>query len=419
MSKAPELKEKISIDNLVKGLYVDLELPWTKHPFTFARFKIKSNKDILAIKSLGLAKVTVIPERSDVEIPDKTVQHEPIEQKKVLDDMWQSKNEKIMKASHYRDKRKKIIKRYHEQARKVKKITGEIKHQPANAIHNVDNVVKDLASIFNREGDILINLINLGSGDHSDYNHAINVTMLSLMLGSEEHLSKDELQQLGVGALLHDIGKIDVPGSITMKKTKLTLPEENIFQQHPASGLKLVGRVRKLDTAVLEIIEYHHEFLDGTGYPHQLMAPKLSKLVRIISVANIYDNFCNPPDPAEAVTPKTALAMMYSKYKDKLDRQLVEKFIHILGIYPPGTIVRLDDDSIGLVIASNSNSMLQPEVLLYNPDIPKEQALTINLKENNELTIKDVLRPDEYPSQVYEYLGIKERLGYLIENTLT
>jgi HD-GYP domain-containing protein (c-di-GMP phosphodiesterase class II) len=411
-----ETKEKILVDNLVKGLYVDLELSWSQHPFIFARFRIKSDKDILVIKSLGLTEITVIPERSSVEIPNNTSPQEPIKQEKVLDEMWQSKNKKIEKANYYRDRRKKIVKRYHEQARKVKKITSEIRSQPANAIHNVDDVVEDLVSAFDGEGDLLTNLINLGSGDHSDYNHVVNVVMLSLMLAAEEKLSKDELQQLGVGALLHDIGKIEIPSSITMKTGKLTDSEAKILQRHPVVGRNLVERVRKPGTAALEIIEYHHELLDGTGYPRGLLATKLSKLVRIVSVANIYDNLCNPPDPAKAVTPKTALAMMYSKYKDKLDRHLVESFIHILGVYPPGTVVRLDDDSIGLVIATDTKAMLRPEVLLYNPDIPKEQALTINLKECDDLSIKDVLRPDEYPACIYEYLGIKERLGYLIES---
>ena len=415
MSKAQETRERIPVDQLVKGLYVDLELHWSKHPFMFAQFKIKTAKDIAVIKGLGLKEVTVIPERSDIDVVD-AISEEPIEQEQVLDEMWQEKKAQIEKADRYRDKRKEIARRYQQQAKKVRKITSELKSQPANALHNVDEVVEDLASSFDNEGDVITNLVNLGSGSHSDYNHAVNVTMLSLMLGKADGLSKDELQQLGMGALLHDMGKIDIPGSITMKKTSLTGPEAKLLERHTTSGRKLAERVRQLPKDVLGIIEFHHEFLDGSGYPSHLMALKISRLVRIVAITNVYDNFCNPPDPDKALTPKTALAMMYSKYKDKLDRQLIETFIHILGVYPPGTVVQLNDDSIGLVITANSKAMLQPEVLLYNPDIPKEQAITVDLQEHEELSIKDVLRPSEYPSRIYEYLGIEERLGYLIEN---
>jgi putative nucleotidyltransferase with HDIG domain len=415
MPKKQENIEKIPVDQLVKGLYVDLELGWSDHPFMFAQFKIKTDKDIAVIKTLGLKEVTILPERSDVAVTE-TEPSEDIKQEQVLDEMWQEKKKQIEKANLYREKRKEISRRYQKQAQKVRKITSEIKSQPANALHNVDEVVDDLTSTFDTEGDMLTNLVNLGSGDHCEYNHSVNVVMLSLMLGNAEGLSKEELQQLGMGALLHDMGKIEIPTSITMKKEKLSIPEAKLLQRHTLLGRKLAERVRQLPEEVFNIIENHHEFLDGSGYPHKLLAPKISKLVRIVSITNVYDNFCNPADPAKAVTPKTALAMMYSKFKDKLDRQLIEKFIHILGVYPPGTVVQLNDDSIGLVIAADPKAMLQPEVLLYNPDIPKEQAITVDLKEHESLSIKDVLRPSEYPARIYEYLGIEERLGYLIEN---
>lgn len=410
-----ETREKIAIDQLVKGLYVDLELSWDQHPFLFSRFKIKSDKDILAIKKLGLTEITIIPERSGVDVIEKAPTAEPLEQEKIVDGMWQEKNTRIEDADRFRKKRKDTARRYHQQAEKVKAIVGDMKSQPANALHNVDDVVEDLTSTFSTEQDLITNLVNLGNGKHTDYNHAVNVTMLSLMLGRAENLSKEELHLLGMGALLHDIGKIEIPNAITMKKEKLSNVEAKVLERHTILGAKLAKRVRELPNMAMEILENHHEFLDGSGYPRGLLATKLSKLVRMVTVVNVYDNFCNPPDPSDAVTPKTALAMMFTKFKDKLDRHLVERFIGILGVYPPGTVVQMSDESIGLVISADPKAILQPEVLLYNPDIPKEQALIVNLKEQGDLSIKDVLRPGHYPAGIYEYLGIQERLGYLIE----
>jgi len=416
MIKAKETREKIPVENLVKGLYVDLELGWDEHPFMFSRFKIKSDKDLLAIRNLGLKDITVISSRSDVGVPDSKSEDVSAGQDNTLEELWQSKNAQVEEARHFRDKRRDVAKRYQQQAQKVQKIVSELKAQPANAIHNVDNVVEDLTANFAGQSDMLTNLVNLGGGAHTAYNHAINVTMLSLMLGNAEGLSKDELQQLGIGALLHDMGKIEISNSITMKKGRLTRAEEQVLERHTLLGRKLAERVRDLPEATLEILEQHHEFLDGSGYPHGLTGPKLSKRVRIVTMVNIYDNLCNPADPADAVTPKTAMAMMYSKYKDKLDRQLVERFIQALGVYPPGTVVRLSDDSIGLVITADPKALLQPEVLVYNPDIPKDKALIVDLKEHTDLSITDVLRPGDYPSRIYEYLGIQERLGYFVEN---
>lgn len=418
MAKSDETKVKVPVERLVKGLFVSLDSGWNDHPFLFSRFKIKTDNDLAVLQQLGLKEITVILERSSVDIPDAPSADAPpaaVAPTDVVEDMRKGKNAQIEQARRYRDKRQGVSQRYQQQAQKARKVVTELKSQPANAIHNADEVITDLAASFVGERDMVTNLVNLGTGAHSAHNHAVNVTMLSLMLGSAESLSKDELQQLGIGALLHDVGKIEIPNSIIMKKTALTRAEEQIVERHPLLGRKFVERVRNPSEAALEIIERHHEFLDGTGYPQGLPATKLSKLVRIVAVANTYDNLCNPPDLANAVTPKTALATMYTKYKDKLDRAVVERFIRSLGVYPPGTVVRLSDESIGLVIAVDPKSLLKPEILLYNPDIPKEDALIVNLKEHDDLAIRDVLLPGDYPSRIFEYLGMEERMGCFIE----
>ena len=388
----------------------------------FSRFKVKSDKDIATIRQLGIAEITIILERSDLEIDfNSELAAEPEPQPAadpppaIPDEIWKDKQNQIDQANEYRDKHKDISNRYKKQARKVKKIVTDMKSQPANAIHNIDSVVKELSSSFDNQNDMVANLVNLGTGEHNEYHHAINVTMLSMMLGKAEKLSLAELEQLCTGSLMHDIGKITVSSSITMKKTPLTRSEQQAMQQHTTSGRTLAARVRDFPDEILEIIDRHHEFLDGTGYPHGLLAPQLSRIVRIVTLANIYDNLCNPDDPERALTPKTAMARMYSEYNTKLDRKLVERFISILGVYPPGTIVKLSDDSIGLVISSNQKSLLKPEVLIYNPCIPKEQAMIINLDDHDDLSVTDVLRPGEYPQEIYEYLDIGERLGYFME----
>jgi hypothetical protein len=166
---------------------------------------------------------------------------------------------------------------------------------------------------------------------------------------------------------------------------------------------------------VLDIIEQHHEFLDGTGYPKGRSGEQIADSVRLVAVANTYDNLCNPPNLAEALTPKAALATMFTRFKNKLDGNLIERFIRTMGIYPPGTVVKLNDGSIGLVVTVDPDASLRPEVLLYNPDIPRDEALIVDLRENLDLAVEGVLSPKEHPSRIYEYLRIEERLGYFVE----
>jgi len=223
------------------------------------------------------------------------------------------------------------------------------------------------------------------------------------------------LRQLCMGALLHDVGKIEVPSNIRMKKSKLSNAEALIMQRHAMLGRELAQSIRYVPQPALEIIEFHHEFLDGSGFPKHFEGEKLSKLVRIVSIANTYDNLCNPPDILNSITPKTVLALMFTKYKGKFDRAIVERFIRTMGVYPPGTVVRLTNGSIALVVTVDPKDLLRPEILLYNPDVPKEQALVLNLKEHADISIEAVLPPSEYPSRIYQYLNIDERIGFFFE----
>ena len=413
---AKSRKIKLPVDKLLVGLMVDLELAWNKHPFIFSKFKIDSAADIAIIKSLGLTEVTVFPEQSDIsaaQLKQAALSKDEAEAARLAEEEWKAKQFKLTNADKYRKKRNNIAKKYTERAAKVRKLTHELKTEPANAIHNATELVDSIAAEFDADSELLTNLVNLGSGQHTMYNHCINVTILSLNLASARGIRDDELRLLARGALLHDIGKVDLPGTILNKKEKLTKAEIGVYRQHPKIGLRLSELVENTPKEVKQIIELHHEFLDGSGFPNQYEAAKIPERVRIVAVANMYDNLCNPTDPKAAVTPKIALATLYSRFKDQLDNELVQYFIATLGVYPPGSVVSLNNESIGLVTSVDPEDMMNPEVLLYNPDIPPLQALIINLKEHEDLKIEKVLKPGQYPHRVYEYLGIQERLGFM------
>jgi HD-GYP domain-containing protein (c-di-GMP phosphodiesterase class II) len=396
-------------------MYIELGLSWSKHPFAFSRFKIASQKDLKIIQGLGLKQVTLFPEKSDVSIAPHQEATNGDDQK--LGALSLEKQLQQEKAAVLRQKCKIITRQYHELSNKIRKLTHEMKIQPANEIHNIDDLVIEMTSIFERGDNLATSLVNLSGGLHDDYNHIINVTMLSLMLGSEVGISGDQLKQLGTGALLHDIGKIEVPTNIKIKTTKLTNPETKIMQRHTTSGRLLIERVRDLDKCILDVIDKHHEFLDGSGYPKGLTGESLSTLVRIVAIANQYDNLCNPADVETATTPKSALAILYQHYQGKLDRDLIERLISLLGVYPPGTVIELNDDSIGLVIFSNPEDSLRPVILIYDPDVPKEETMIIDLTEHPDIQILGELKPGYYPPDIHSYLDMEDRIGVMMRKT--
>jgi putative nucleotidyltransferase with HDIG domain len=426
-NKKNEQKILIDIDDLTIGMYIELGLSWSKHPFAFSRFKIAHLKDLKVIRSLGLKQVTLFPDRSDASMVlhqaatnsrDQNLESDRgHEEDPILEALWQENQLQQERAVALREKCKRVTRQYHERSNKIRKVTQGMKTQPANEIHNIDDLVNEMASTFESGDDLATSLVNLSSGLHDDYNHIINVTMLSLMLGSAIGISGEQLRQLGTGALLHDIGKIEVPTSIKIKTTKLTNPEQKIMQRHTISGRQLIERVRDLDKCILDVIDKHHEFLDGSGYPKGLTGEALSTLVRIVAIVNLYDNLCNPADVKATTTPKGALAILYRHYQDKLDGDLIERLIGLLGVYPPGSVIKLNDDSIGLVISSNPKDSLRPMILIYDQDTPKEEAVIIDLTEHLDIQILEELKPRDYSPSIHNYLGIQERIGVMMEKT--
>lgn len=413
-------KLKLQVGDLVPGLYVDLELSWVDHPFLFRSFKIRSQKDIDTIRGLGLDKITVFPGRSEVEIPKPSetapaAESDPARQRAVDDQLWAEKRAHVERASYYRLHRQKVSHQYQESVKKVKNFTRNMQQAPANAMRDAGEIIDDMAAAFDQDGSVLMNLINLSAADFNLYHHALNVTVLSLSLGKALGFAHENLRQLGMGAILHDVGKIAVPTKILNKTTKLTRSERGILDSHPILGSRMAQRLKVLPKVTVEAIELHHEMLDGSGYPKGQDCGELPTHAQIVAVANLYDNLCNPGDPGKALTPKAALAILYAQYRARLDSKVIETFIHTMGIYPPGCVVRLNDDSIGLVVRVDPQALLHPTILLYNPDIPANEALMIDLQEYPDLSVESVLRPGDYPARIYDYLGVKERLGYFFE----
>ncbi|BFM18200.1 HD-GYP domain-containing protein [Maricurvus nonylphenolicus] len=407
-------KIKVPVAKLVPGLYVDLELSWNKHPFLFSRFKIKTQQEVDIIQGLDLQEVTVIPSKSDAKVPAADKQQAPV-QVASEEQLWQEKEAKVQEAAQYRRRRSELAKRYKETVKKVKRLTQDLNVSPANAMRDAAEVVDEMAKAFESDGDILINLINISPDDYSFYNHALNTTVLAMLVGRSLGIKGEQLRDLGIGAMLHDVGKALLPSAVVMKRGPLTKAEKSLLQTHTIAGVKLASKVHDLSKDAKAIIAQHHEFLDGSGYPQGLKGEAINNNAKIVAITNIYDNLCNPPNPDNALPPKAVMAILFAKYKGKLDGTLVQRFITNMGVYPPGTVVRLSDDSIGLVTAINAKALLKPQVLLYSPDIPRREALSIDLAEQDEISITDVLKPEDYDKRIYDYLGIKERVGYFFE----
>lgn len=416
-----ERRRRIPVDQLVPGLYVDLGLSWNEHPFLVGKFRIKTQDQIEVIQSLGLSDVLVDFDRSAEGVQPaapKPVAEAPAVVEApapaAAEAMWEQKRASVDKAGQYRDRHADRMQQYSKTARATKQLMRDLDTKPANAIQSADVLVREMTDAFGQDRNIIMNLVTLQGDEQDMYHHSLNVMVLSMMLGLAAGFDQNQLRELAMGGLLHDIGKIGVPSRILMKSTALTGPEQAVYQHHTRYGRDLARKISDLPQIVLHIIHHHHEFLDGSGYPDCLQGEEIEKAVRIVALVNLYDNLCNPPNIADAIIPKAALSILFTRYKGKVDPELLALFIRTLGVYPPGTVVKLSDGNIGMVISVDSKDLLKPEVLLYHPDIPKKEAVIVDLR-NEDITVESALTPGQYPVEVLEYLGVRARAGYYFD----
>ncbi|MBU1665890.1 MAG: DUF3391 domain-containing protein [Gammaproteobacteria bacterium] len=414
-------EQKITPAQLRVGLHIRLD-GWMEHPFLFSSFKIRNEKQLKALQSLGIEALWWLPEKSEVTpLPAPAADAPAPDPAPVVDPeveaMWREKKARREKLAHQREAYGRCEKQFNASVGRVKSLLRNLFARPQETLEQAQEVVAEMVDTLLAEKDVLLHLMSAKSGDEGAYYHALNVTMLSLMLAREAGLSAADMRALGLGALLHDIGKERVPSQILLKKTAWTAAERTFYQQHVVYGLELAAKLPDLPHGALEVIAQHHEMADGSGFPGKLTANRIGRLGRIVAIANTYDDYCNCLNPAEAMTPAEALARMFRREREKFDAELLQHFIRCLGVYPPGSIVQLSNDSIGLVVNVNPGKLLHPTLLLYDATVPKEEALMLDLNEEPELTVARTLHPSSLTREIHEYLNPRSRVSYYAEGS--
>jgi HD-GYP domain-containing protein (c-di-GMP phosphodiesterase class II) len=416
--------QTIPVDSLRVGLFIQLEqVKWLAHPFLFNSFKIKGTEQIQILKNLGISEVIYFPEKSDcapaftkgASKQGNIPQSPPIPPP--MDLMWSIKKRQTQRMQERRQQIQKCEKDYNRTIERVSSVMRKLVTGSPEAAADADQLIQGIVESLLADPDAIVHLVNVKSKDETLFYHTLNVAILALVLGKEYGLNAGQARLLGLGALFHDVGKQKIGKNILYKQGQLTPPELKILRMHPLYGYEIMSQVESFPPGALPIIVEHHETTDGTGYPRGLGGDELSILSKITSIANNYDGLCNKLDPMESMTPYEALCHLFCRQKEQLDSQLLSLFISCLGVYPPGTVVKLNNESIGMVVSINPKKPLRPGILMYDPNVPKNEALLYDLEEFPDLEIDRSLRPSQLPQEVYHYLDPRTRVNYFYEAT--
>jgi HD-GYP domain-containing protein (c-di-GMP phosphodiesterase class II) len=227
-------------------------------------------------------------------------------------------------------------------------------------------------------------------------------------------LPAELVRMVGMGALFHDIGLNEIPARLHGSPGTLTKAEREFRELHCQYGFDL-GKKVGLPPAALNIIVQHHEHFDGSGYPKKLKGDAIDLLARLVAVVNAYDNLCNPANIAQALTPHEALSQIFAQQRNRFDPRLLQAFIRFMGVYPPGTVVGLSNEELGLVIKTSSARPLKPTLIMYDAAIPRHEAVILNLDEEPDINISRAIRPGQLPPAVFDYLSPRRRVSYYFD----
>lgn len=400
--------KKVEVEELRIGMYVaELDRPWLESPFLFQGFPIRNQDELEQLREccefvyIDVDKsIEWQPAHSaassenpplQIRFPTRGVNSKPLRRKVEYHDK-QEFTEALPEAIILHTEAKGYIGSVLEDVRLGRSIDTGGARELADRL--TENIVKN--------ENAMVWLTQLKNRDEYTSMHSINVCVLSLLFGRFLGLTEEELSHLGLGALLHDVGKMRVPSEILNKPGSLTNEEKRLMNRHPEFGYKILKQHSELHPAVLEIALSHHERFDGSGYPRALRGKGVNHYALIVSIIDFYDAVTSDRAYHIGISPHEALSMMYAAAAKSFPRELVESFIQCLGIYPIGSLVELESGEVGVVMTVNRQQRLNPilTVVLDRNKQPLVQSKMMNLellaRNQTPKRIKTILESNAY-----------------------
>ncbi len=214
--------------------------------------------------------------------------------------------------------------------------------------------------------------------------------------------------------LFHDVGELKFPAEQLLRKGSMSAFErKNFLSSHPKYGEEMVNKLPNFPYEANEMIRHHHERLNGSGFPAGKKDAQISKFTKIVMVMDEYDELCHHPDPAKSLIPSEALSYLYVKCRHTLWHDAVISLVKQLGVYPPGSLVHLSNQKIGIVTSVNLANRLRPVILVYDESSSPEEPIVLNLAEEDEgLCIVNAIRPVELSPKIRECLNPRRIISY-------
>ena len=404
----------INVEDLRVGMFIHLDGGWLSHPFPLSSFRLANAAQIATVQGLGVPQVRWSPEKSDgpdsgCEVLGLAVASLLPAAPAVAASIAAAEDADI---AEQRALARHTERQYAEAAAAWRGAHEALDAEPLRAGEQARLLARTMLQKMAHHGDMGIRLIpDAGDGNTA---HALNVTVISTLIGRSLNLDAELMEDLALGALVHDVGKRDVPDRFRHADPAFNAAELNAYRDHVAKGL-IQGRRMALTAGALVVLAQHHEHVDGSGFPQRHGGERLTMAARIVAIVNRYDNLCNPGTRASALTPHEAVSTLFAQGRARYDPTVLNAFIRMMGVYPAGSLVQLTDERFAMVVAVNASRPLRPRVLVHGTPAAPSRARMLDLQRCPDLGIRRSLAPARMPPEVLQSLDPRPRVAYYFE----
>ncbi len=349
----------IDVSQLRLGMFIcEQGGQWINNPFWRSKFLLKTVEDLRLINSSGMKRVRIdVTKGLDVDSASPTASTVvPASEAKIA--VVATPNVSIGVEL------KRAARICADGKEAVESMFQEVRMGKAIDIADIAPLVENISESVARNPGALISLARLKTVNDYTYMHSVAVCGLMMALARQLKLDAKQTRSAGMAGLLHDMGKAVSPPEILNKPGKLTDTEFAVMKQHPVAGHRMLLEARGVDAIALDVCLHHHEKIDGSGYPHGLRGDEISLFAKMGAVCDVYDAVTSVRPYNSGWDPAEAIRKM-AEWQGHFDAHILQVFVKTLGIYPIGSLVRLESGKLAVVIEQSKKSLTTPLVKVF------------------------------------------------------
>jgi putative nucleotidyltransferase with HDIG domain len=356
------MRKKILIDQLQPGMFIhDLGADWLSHPFLRHRFAVKTDADVVKIRESGIRELYIDVERGD-DVTDAPTERE-VQAAVEAEIREVAKDKPDIQAPVSSSEEMGRAKFIHRDAIDiVRGVMHDVRLGAQANVRALEPVVERMTHSILRNSSALLSLCMLKDADTYTFQHSVSVSALMITFCRSLDMKPEQIREAGLGAMLHDVGKMKTPLDVLNKPGRLTDEEFAIMRRHPVDGYELLVAQGGLSETALHITRQHHERMDGSGYPDKLPGDQIDFYARMAAIVDVYDAISSERCYHKGMPPSEALRKLFEWSKFHFDMDLVKRFVHCIGIYPAGSLVMLESGRLAVVTEQNEAQLLKPKV---------------------------------------------------------